>query len=141
MRILVVSAIVVAVVLLVAGQTPSSIDVPKLSTELDRFGARPGTFHFVTNEQTMSDAKDLKDAVAALDRLDGATAKLDPRVRLTLQPDLRVVRDFALNVHSRRIGSAGPKAAEVESRLDDAKGNYMCGACHGHSMMHGRPMQ
>ncbi|HWR16326.1 MAG TPA: hypothetical protein VN577_15970 [Terriglobales bacterium] len=136
------SIVIIALLAIVfaADQKQPSFDVPVLSTEVNQFGGRPGSFHFVTNEQTMADARELKDAMAALDRLDAETSKLDFFSRQALEPDLRVVRKFALNVHLGRNSNAGPKAAEVEARLNEAKGNFMCGACHGHGMhqmMHG----
>jgi hypothetical protein len=139
MRFFLMCAVLFSLVLFVfaADSRSPQIDVPKLSTELDRFGARPGTFHFVTNEQTMADAAELKQVFAALDRIDQSVASLDKATRERLLPDLQTVRTFANNVNAHRTSSAGPTAAQAEQRLNDAKGNYMCGACHGHGMMHG----
>jgi hypothetical protein len=127
---------------LVAGSPQQSpkIDVPVLPTEVNQFGGRPGTFHFVTNEQTMADAAQLKAAFAALDRMDAATAELAPVTRERFTADLKIVRAMALTVNERRTGSAGKTAAEVEQILNESKGNFRCGACHGHGMMHGGGM-
>jgi hypothetical protein len=131
------------VLALAASQTPK-VEVPRLSTELDDFGARPGTFHFVTNEQSLSNAANLQKAFAALDSLDAATEKLDPRVRTRMSSDLNQLRQLVNDVHAQSIGNAGKTAGEVEERLNAAKGKFMCGACHGHGMgmmRHGRPME
>ena len=134
----VVATFLIAVLLAFPLNQASSpvVEVPKLSTALDDFGARPGTFHFVTNEQAMSDATELKQALTALDNLDSAVAALDKAARDRISPDLQVVRQFAVSVHQRRTNSAGTSAAEVEQRLNEAKGKFMCGACHGHGAMH-----
>ena len=139
MKLSVIVLAVFSLVLLAFAASPQSpkIDVPTLPTDKDQFGGRPGTFHFVTNEQTMADATSLKQAFAALDHLDASLAALDTKTRDTLAPDLQTLRQFATDVHARRSTSAGKTAAEIEARLDQAKGKFMCGACHGHGMMHG----
>ena len=118
-------------------QSPK-IEVPSLKVELDQFGGRPGSFYFVTNEQTMSDAVQLKESFAAMDRLEAFAASTASRNQPQLQQDLKTVRSFLLSVLERRNRPAGETAAGVEQRLNDAKGQYMCGACHGHGMMGGR---
>ncbi len=123
-----------------APQQSPKVDVPNLPTEKNQFGGRPGSFHFVTNEQTMADATQLQEAFAALDRLDSNIARLDPKVRDQYSKDMKTLRGFALAVHKQRSASAGTTASEVEQRLNEAKGTSMCGACHGHGMMHGRGM-
>lgn len=117
-------------------QSPK-IDVSTLPTERDQFGGRPGSFHFVTNEQSMADAAQLQRAFAALDRMDAGVAKLDPAKREQFSKDLETLRGFALSAHMQRTSTAGESASEVEDRLNQAKGKFMCGACHGHGMMHG----
>lgn len=125
----------------IAASTPSpKIDVPSLPTERNQFGGRPGTFHFVTNEQTMADARALQQAFAALDRLDHRLGTLKPSVRNDFDNDLATLRSFAQQVYAKNTGNAGETAAMVEQRLNGAKGNRMCGACHGHGMMHGGGM-
>jgi hypothetical protein len=127
---------------LAASQTPK-VEVPVLPTERDQFGGRPGTFHFITNEQTMASLAELQKAFAALDSLDRQLAMLDPAVRNKLSPDLAQLRAFTTGVHDRGSGNAGKTAGEVEQRLNASKGKFMCGACHGHGMgmmMHGRGM-
>ncbi len=140
MKLSVIVLAVFFVVLLAFAATAQSpkIDVPTLPTEKDQFGGRPGTFHFVTNEQTMADAASLKQAFAALDHLDSSLESLDRKTRDSLAPDLQTLRQFATDVHARRSNSAGKTAAEIEVRLNEAKGKFMCGACHGHGMMHGQ---
>ncbi len=124
-----------------ATQQSARIEVPNLPTERDQFGGRPGVFHFVTNEQAMSDARDLKEAVEALDRIQAGMASLNAPARELMQGDLLRVRQFAMNVHAARTTNAGTTASQVESRLNESKGKFMCGACHGHGMMHGGGMQ
>jgi hypothetical protein len=142
MRFLAIVAVLFSLVLLAFAANPQSpkVEVPTLLTDRDQFGGRPGTFHFVTNEQTMSDAATLKQAFAALDRLDASVATLDKNTRVNLSADLQVLRQFTTDVHSRRSGSAGKTAGQIEVRLNEAKGKFMCGACHGHGMMHGGGM-
>ncbi len=111
-----------------------------LDTHPDQFGARPGSFHFVTNEQSNVDAAQLKQAVAALDRLESSAAKLDPRMREQFVADLKTLRAVTDAFQERRTKPAGDTAAQVEQRLNAAKGQFMCGACHGHGMMHGGGM-
>jgi len=125
---------------LLATATPQSpkIEVPQLPTEVNQFGGRPGTFHFVTNEQTMANATELQKAFASLDALEREVSRISPAVRTRLQPQVEQLRAFALAVHAQNGTSAGETAAEVEERLNAAKGEFMCGACHGHGMMHGR---
>jgi hypothetical protein len=126
----------------VAASPPSPrIEVPVLPTEKNEFGGRPGTFHFVTNEQTMADARALKQAFAALDRLDDRVSGVETSGRAEFEKDLAILRSFAEQVHSRSDGTAGATAAKVEQRLNDSKGNRMCGACHGHGMMHSGGMR
>ena len=120
-----------------APQQSPKIDVPTLPTARDQFGGRPGSFHFVTNEQSMADAAQLQRAFAALDRLDAGVTRLDPAQREQFSMDLATLRSFALSAHMQRTTSAGETASEVEEHLDKAKGKFMCGACHGHGMMRG----
>ncbi len=140
MKLSVIVLAVFSLVLLAFAANPQSpkFDVPTLPTEKDQFGGRPGTFHFVTNEQAMADAASLKQAFAALDHLDASLAAFDSKTRDSLAPDLQTLRQFATDVHARRSTSAGKTAAEIEARLNGAKGKFMCGACHGHAMMHGQ---
>jgi len=132
-----VAVIGVAMLATAAPQTPSSIDVPVLPTEKDEFGGRPGSFHFVTNEQKMVDAAEMKRAMEALERLDARIATMKGSERATMSEDVKAVREFARNVHVRRTTSAGESAEAIEKRLNAAKGKFMCGACHGPGMMHG----
>lgn len=127
---------------LAASQSPTG-DVPALPTERDQFGGRPGTFHFVTNEQTMANMAEMQKAFAALDSLDQQVALLDPATRNKLSTELAQLRAFTTGVHNQSGGKAGKTAGEVEERLNASKGKFMCGACHGHGMgmmMHGRDM-
>lgn len=142
MRSALITLAVVSLVLLAFAANPASpnVQVPTLPTERDQFGGRPGTFHFETNEQTMADATSLKQAFAALDHLDVTLASLDKKTRDSVAPDVQVLRQFATDIHARRSASAGKTAAETEARLNQAKGKFMCGACHGHGMMHGKGM-
>lgn len=139
MKLSVIVFTVFSLVLLAFAASPQSpkIDVPTLPTEKDQFGGRPGTFHFVTNEQTMADATSLKQAFVALDHLDASLAALDSKTRDSLAPNVQALRQFATDVHTRRSTTAGKTAADIEARLNEAKGKFMCGACHGHGMMHG----
>lgn len=127
--------LIMAVVIAVAqSNAPTKVEIPALSTERDQFGARPGTFHFVTNEQAIADAVEMKRAFEALDRLEAATTGKSESAKMA--EDLRVVRAFATNVQRERTSSAGDSAKAIEARLNAAKGNFMCGACHGPGMMH-----
>lgn len=129
------------VVLTVAVSQTHKVEIPKLSTEPDEFGARPGTFHFVTNEQTMANMAELQKTYAALESLEVTASKLDPAARLKMASDLKQLRAFVDQVHAQSQGNAGKMAGEVEERLNAAKGKAHCGACHGHGMgrmMHGR---
>lgn len=141
-RVVVAISCFVVFLAIAASQTPK-VEVQKLPTQVDEFGGRPGTFHFVTNEQTMANMAELQKTFAALESLDAALAKLDPATRSKLSPDVQQLRAFANGVHRQASGSAGKTAGEVEQRLNDSKGKFMCGACHGHGMgkmMHRRPM-
>jgi hypothetical protein len=113
------------------------VTVPNLPIERNQFGGRPGTFHFVTNEQTMADARALQEAFASVDRLEANLAGVKEKDRAPLSADVRTLRAFLLELHRQRAASAGATAQEVELRLNAAKGNFMCGGCHGHAMMHG----
>ena len=135
-----VAVLLFATVVAGSPQQSPKIEVPVLPTEVNQFGGRPGTFHFVTNEQAMADAAQLKAAFAALDRLDAATAKLAPATQERFAGDLKTIRALALTVNERRTGTAGKTAAEVEQVLNESKGNFRCGACHGPGMMHGGGM-
>jgi hypothetical protein len=128
--------LIIAAFALAASPSSPTIEVPILPTEKNEFGGRPGTFHFTTNEQTMADARALKLAFAALDSLDNRLSSLEPSRRAEFEKDLATLRSFAEQVHSGSKGTAGETAAKVEQRLNDSKGNRMCGACHGHGMMH-----
>jgi hypothetical protein len=136
MKIIGVVALIFAVSILVvaAGQEPVKIQVPVLPTERDQFGGRPGSFHFVTNEQTMADAAELQNAFSALDRIDKRLASADKSTLESIAPELKTVRSFVSRVNARRNQTAGDTAKEVEERLNASKGKFMCGACHGHGM-------
>ena len=139
-RCVIITVVCLAVLALASSQT-SKIIVPKLSTELDEFGARPGTFHFVTNEQTMVNMAEMQRAFAALDSIDANMGNLDPKIRTKLSTDVGQVREFVNSVNRQSTGNAGKTAGEVEEHLNAAKGKFMCGACHGHGMgmmRHGR---
>lgn len=142
MRSTIVSALVFvfAIIAVAVTQQSPKFDIPVLPTQKNEFGGRPGTFHFVTNEQTMADAAQLQQTFAALDRLETNISALDASTRARLQPELKTLRAFATSAYDRRASSAGPVASEVEQRLNDSKGRFMCGACHGHGMMHGGSM-
>lgn len=120
-----------------ATQEIAKFEVPVLPTERDEFGGRPGTFHFVTNEQKMADAAELKKAMEALGRIETAAQSMSKTERERFATDVAMVKQFATNVHLRRHGSAGTTAKEIEERLNASKGKFMCGACHGHGMMRG----
>lgn len=120
-----------------ATQEIAQFEVPVLPTERDEFGGRPGTFHFVTNEQKMADAAELKKAMEALGRIETAAQSMSKTERERFATDVAMVKQFATNVHSRRHGSAGTTAKEIEERLNAFKGKLMCGACHGRGMMRG----
>ena len=136
MRSIAVVALVVSVVLLTfaATQQPVKINVPVLPTERDEFGGRPGTFHFVTNEQTMAEAADLQKAVSAVAAIEEKMAALTPSERERFAPELNTLKTFVAQVDSSRNSSAGKTAAEIEQRLNASKGKFMCGACHGQGM-------
>ena len=133
----------VAVLLFAAAQQTPKPEIPVLPTERDQFGGRPGTFHFVTNEQTMADAAELQKAVAALELLDKKLAGADRSTQERLSPELQTLKAFVVGVQSKQSRSAGDTAKQIEDRLTAAKGKFMCGACHGHGMgmMHGRGMR
>ncbi len=82
----------------------------------------------------MADAEALKKAFESLDSLEKQAAQLEPKSREGMLAEVRMLRTFASGVHARSTGSAGESAAEVEQRLNAAKGKFMCGACHGHGM-------
>jgi hypothetical protein len=130
----------IALIGFAAPQQSPRIEVPQLPTERDQFGGRPGSFHFVTNEQTMADAAEMKDAFAALDRLDSNIATLQAKDRDRFANDAKLLRTFATNVHNGRHTSAGETASEIEARLNASKGKFMCGACHGPGGMRGMHM-
>lgn len=144
MKVITTVAVILAVSFLVyaAGQDSVKVSVPVLPTERDQFGGRPGSFHFVTNEQTMADAVELQKAFAALDSIDKKLASSTPSNREQLAPELQMLRSFVSGVHSRTGQSAGDTARQIEERLNASKGKFMCGACHGHGMgmMHGGGM-
>lgn len=131
--------LIILLLFFVLPATPQSpkIEVPTLPTERDQFGGRPGSFHFITNEQTMANLAELQKTYAALDALEREVAGLKPAVREKLSPQLAQLRAFANGVHAQGLANAGPTAGEVEERLNASKGKFMCGACHGHGM-HGR---
>ena len=136
-----VAVLLTAAIATGAPQQSPKIDVPTLPTERDQFGGRPGSFHFVTNEQAMADAVQLQLVFAALDRIDARISKLDPAMRDEFSSDMETLRGFALSCHMQRRTAAGATASDVEDRLNEAKGKFMCGACHGRGMIHGGGMQ
>lgn len=138
MKIVGAVALILAVSLFVfaAGQDSVKVQVPVLPTERDQFGGRPGSFHFVTNEHTMTDAAELQKAFAALDSIDKQLATSDKTTSDRLAPELKALRSFVTRVNDRRNQTAGDTAKGVEERLNASKGKFMCGACHGMGMMH-----
>jgi hypothetical protein len=144
MKVLAVITLVASVVLFTfaASQQNATIDVPVLPTDRDQFGGRPGTFHFVTNEQTMANGAEDRKALAAVEAIDKRLNALSVAERDRLAPELTTIRNYVLAVDARRKTPAGKTAEEIEQRLNASKGKFMCGACHGHGMgmMHGGGM-
>lgn len=144
MRLIAVTALVISIVFLALAATQQSqkIEIPVLPTERDQFGGRPGTFHFVTNEQAMADAAQLQKAAAAVDGIEKKLATLDSATREQFNPELVTLKTFLMDVNANRSRTAGESAGAIEQRLNAAKGKFMCGACHGHGMgmMHGGGM-
>lgn len=138
MKVVLAVALILAISLFVfaAGQDSVKVQVPVLPTERDQFGGRPGTFHFVTNEQTMTDAAELQKAFAALDAIEKQLGTSDKPTRDRLAPEVKTLRAVLSGVHAQRNQTAGDTAKGVEERLNASKGKFMCGACHGMGMMH-----
>lgn len=109
---------------------PAQPQAPALPTQPDQFGGRPGTFHFLTNEQAMADTAELQKALAAVQSLEAELAKLDNRSRDRLSPGVQALRSYLLNLQTRQAESAGDTARQVEANLNSSKGKFMCGACH-----------
>lgn len=125
-------------ILLIAFPRSASIAVPgqhfQNPPELPRdvTAGRPGSFRFVTTEQLRADRTEIADLRLGIDRLQ----RLLPSIR-----DANAQREIAgelqrWTIHTARLeqrlnSSAGPTAATVEARLNQMKGQRMCGVCHG----------
>ena len=98
----------------------------------DVSAGRPGSFRFVTNEQLRADRMEIADLRAGIERLH----RLLPIVKdATAQREINAeLERWSLHIarlEQRMSSSAGPTAASVEARLDQAKGTRSCGVCHG----------
>jgi hypothetical protein len=120
--------------------TATPAQAPVLPTARDQFGGRPGSFHFITNEQAMADAAELQKALAAIESLDAKLAASDHTTRDRLSPEVQAVRTYVLTLQAQQTRSAGDTARMVEANLNASKGKFMCGTCHrgDMSMMNGR---
>lgn len=96
-------------------------------------GGRPGEFHFILREQLDHNRVQFRDMRAILERLrfDLGATTADPGERRRMQQDLDRLMLFVDSMDQQLSVPAGTTAALVESRLNNSKGQAMCGACHG----------
>ena len=98
----------------------------------DVTAGRPGSFHFVTNEQLRADRAEIADLRAGIDRVQRLLPSLrDPIAQREVANELERWSLHVARLEQRMNSSAGPTAATVEARLTQMKGQRNCAICHG----------
>lgn len=97
----------------------------------DLAGGRPGVFRFYPSQEIQADRNELAEIRVGIERLRLMLPKVgDPALRRELQAQLEVWQLHTNREEQRMRSSAGPTAAEVETRLNSIKGARQCGVCH-----------
>ncbi len=99
----------------------------------DRFGGRPGEFHFLLSTQAAQNRSDFAAMRLSLERVKNEieTFPVDVGTRQRLREEILGWERFVNSMEQQLIVPASPTAAQAETRLTAAKGQMMCGACHG----------
>src|SRR4051794_17905895 len=98
----------------------------------DVTAGRPGTFRFVTSEQSRADRAEVADLRVGIDRLQRLLPTLrDTIAQREIANELERWSLHAARLEQRMNSSAGPTAATVEAHLNQMKGQRNCALCHG----------
>lgn len=93
---------------------------------------RPGVFRFHPYQEIQAERVGLKELRTGIDRLHGLLPSLDDAAaRQELKSELALWQAHLDREEQHLRVSAGPTAAEVETRLNQIKGARTCGICHG----------
>lgn len=93
---------------------------------------RPGVFRFHPYQEIQAERADMKELHAGIDRLHGLLPSIDDAAaRQELKSELALWQAHLDREEQHLRVSAGPTAAEVETRLNEIKGARTCGVCHG----------
>ncbi len=93
---------------------------------------RPGVFRFHPYQEIQAERAELNELRAGIDRVQALVPSIgDSAARQQLKAELaRWQAHLARDEQHLRL-SAGPTAADVETRLNEMKGTRTCGVCHG----------
>ncbi len=104
---------------------PAQFSAPQAS-------GRPGVFRFHPYQEIQAERAELKQLRAGIDRLHGLLPAVgDAAARQELKSELALWQAHLDGEEQHLRLSAGPTAAEVETRLNEIKGARACGVCHG----------
>jgi hypothetical protein len=108
----------------------TQVRLPQYPSDLT--AGRPGIFRFTPQEQVQADKLELGDLRISIERLHASLRTVrDPELRRLLQGELERWQLHVNRMEARLYSSAGPTAANVETRLNGMKGARQCSECHG----------
>ena len=93
---------------------------------------RPGVFRFYPLQEIQGDRSEVAELRAGGERLQALLPAVDDaRARQELKAQLQRWQSHLNREEQRMRVSAGPTAAQVETRLNAMKGERTCAVCHG----------
>lgn len=133
---LAVLAILTLVVLGSAAALSSWRQVPPAPQPAQYFApqasGRPGVFRFHPYQEIQSQRAEVKELHAGIERAQALLPSVsDAAARQELKSELARWQAHLDWEEQHLRTSAGPTAAEVETRLNEMKGSRTCGVCHG----------
>ncbi|HEX8925544.1 MAG TPA: hypothetical protein VF786_07105 [Terriglobales bacterium] len=95
-------------------------------------GGRTGEFHFILREQAIENQRQFREMHYSIEHLRSTVLPTvaDPDARARFAEDLTRWEFFVRSMETQFTVPAGATAANVETRLNSAKGQSMCVACH-----------
>jgi hypothetical protein len=95
-------------------------------------GGRTGEFHFILRDQAIENQRQFREMRYSLERLRATVLPTinDPDARTRATEELSRWEFFVRSMETQLTVPVGATAANVETRLNAAKGQMMCVACH-----------
>ncbi|HEX8925714.1 MAG TPA: hypothetical protein VF786_07965 [Terriglobales bacterium] len=95
-------------------------------------GGRSGEFHFILREQAIENHRQFHEMHLSIERLRSMVLPgiADPDARARAAEEITRWDFFVRSMETQFTVPAGATAANVETRLNSAKGQTMCVACH-----------